>query len=129
MAPGPWLDPRTELLSGLSRAVRLFVKADWAHAITAVQHVRPEFRMRLAGAWQVDKRWQVQEPGQCRAVSSLLMVKGAITLALLWQWPRFAGLLAGMPRLNEIIQLTRRDLIFLSRFLRCVCVLYLYQEP
>lgn len=29
------------------------------YAITAIQHLRPEFRRSLAGAWQVDVKWQL----------------------------------------------------------------------
>ena len=40
------------------------------YAITAGQHIRPQFRNFLAGAWQVDRKWQIEEPGQCSFISS-----------------------------------------------------------
>ena len=107
-----------------------FPRYKFVYAVTGVQHIRPEFRMQLAGAWQIDKRWQIQEPGQCRAVLSLPMIRAAISLALLWGWSRFAALLAlgfaAMLHPNEFIQLTRRDLIFPKDALSNIPVLYIY---
>lgn len=81
------------------------------YAITAVQHMKPQFRNFLAGAWQVDRKWQVEEPGQCRAVLSAPMVWAIIGLALLWGWKCFAALVAlgfpGMLHPNEYLHLLR----------------------
>ena len=38
------------------------------YAITAVQDICPEFRSHLTPAWQIDKKWQLAEPGSCRPV-------------------------------------------------------------
>lgn len=86
------------------------------YTITAVQQVRPEFRRQLAGAWQVDHKWQLEEPGQCRAVLSAPVLRAILCLSLLWGWRRFAGIVAlgfgGMLHPHEFIQLSRRDLVF-----------------
>ena len=100
------------------------------YTITAIQHLRPEFRSFLGGAWQVDKLWQLEEPGQCRAVLSAPVVRSIICLAFLWKWHRFGGLVAlgcsGMLHPNEFIVLQRRDLIFPSDALEDTRVLYVH---
>lgn len=86
------------------------------YAITAVQQLRPEFRFALSGAWQVDKKWQLEEPGACRAVLSAPMLRAVLALALIWGWHCFAGIVAlgfgGMLHPNEFLFLTRKDLVF-----------------
>ena len=86
------------------------------YAITAVQQVKPEFRRLLSGAWQVDHKWQIEEPGQCRAVLSAPVFRAILCLALLWRWDKFAGAVAlgfgGMLHPNEFLALRRRDLVF-----------------
>ena len=86
------------------------------YAILAVQQLRPEFRRQLAGAWQVDAKWQLEEPGQCRAVLPAPLFRAALAVALLWGWHCFAGMLilgfGAMLRPNEYLNLTRRDLVF-----------------
>ena len=100
------------------------------YAITAVQHLRPEFRLFLAGAWQVDKQWQLEEPGQCRAVLSAPVVRSIVALAFLWNWHCFGGLVvlgcAGMLHPNEFILLQRSDLIFPSDALETKPILYVH---
>ena len=86
------------------------------YTITAVQQIKPEYRRMLSGAWQVDLKWQMEEPGQCRAVLSAPVIRAILCLALLWQWRQFAGVVAlgfgGMLHPNEFLRLTRRDLVF-----------------
>lgn len=86
------------------------------YAITAIQQVRPEFRGHLSGAWQVDRKWQLEEPSSCRAVLSAPVFRAIIGLSLLWGWHSFAGLVAlgfgGMLHPNEFICLRRRDIVF-----------------
>lgn len=88
------------------------------YAITAVQDQYPEHRPFLASAWHVDKKWQQAEPGHCRPVLPLPVLQAAICLALLWNWPRWAGItligFAGMLHPSEFICLRRRDLMFPS---------------
>ena len=86
------------------------------YAITAVQHFFPDFKKQLAGAWQIDLKWQMEEPGQCRAVLSAPVLRAMIAVSLLWGWFSFAGSIAlgfgGMLHPNELLALTRRDLVF-----------------
>ena len=86
------------------------------YAITAVQHQRPQYRNFLAGAWQVDKKWQVEEPGQCRAVLSAPLVRAIVAVSLLWGWNTFAAVVSlgfsGMLHPSEFVHLIRSDLIF-----------------
>ena len=86
------------------------------YAITAVQRLRPQFRGHLGLAWHVDRMWQLEQPGQCRAVISGPMLRAVLTLSLLWRWYRFAGLVAlgyaAMLHPNEFLHLTRKDVVF-----------------
>ena len=86
------------------------------YAITSVQQLRPEFRRQLCGAWQVDKRWQMEEPGQCRAVLSAPVLRAILALALMWDWYAFAGIVSlgfgCMLHPNEFLNLIRKDLVF-----------------
>lgn len=86
------------------------------YAITAIQQIKPEFRRQLSGAWQVDFKWQMEEPGQCRAVLSAPVLRAILCLALLWKWDHFTGAVAlgfgGMLHPNEFLALRRRDLVF-----------------
>ena len=65
----------------------------FVYAITAVQDLGPQHRMKLTAAWQIDKKWQHAEPGQCRPVISAPIVEAMCGVALAWGWPRFTALL------------------------------------
>lgn len=88
----------------------------FVYAITAVQDKFPLARTFLTLAWQVDKKWQIHEPGSCRAVLLALVVRAALCLAALWNWPCWLGLvLLGFSEVlppSEMLALTRGDLIF-----------------
>ena len=90
----------------------------YVYAITAVQDLHPQHRNQLTPAWQVDKKWQAAEPGECRPVISQPIVQAAVTLALCWGWNDWACLtLIGflcMLHPAEMIPLTRRDLVLPS---------------
>ncbi|CAE7269931.1 unnamed protein product, partial [Symbiodinium necroappetens] len=85
------------------------------YAITAVQDLCPEFRSHLTPAWQIDKKWQLAEPGSCRPVISRPVLLAALSLALLWGWADWAAVtLLGflcMLHPNEFIVLSRGDLV------------------
>ena len=87
----------------------------FVYAITAVQDACPGFRTQLTPAWQVDKKWQHAEPGECRPVMSAPIVEAMVAVALAWDWPRVAcTLLIGflcMLHPSEYLSLTRGDLI------------------
>eukprot|EP00439_Symbiodinium_sp_Y106_P038568 s4487_g4.t1 len=62
------------------------------YAITAAQDLRPQMRGSLTGAWQIDKKWQLAEPGSCRPVISAPILQAAVALAILWSWLDWAAI-------------------------------------
>ena len=96
------------------------------YAITAVQDAFPEYRSCLAPAWQVDKKWQAVEPGQCRPVISQPIIQAAVALALVWGWRDWAAVtLIGflcMLHPSEIVPLVRQDLVLPSDAMSSDCV-------
>ena len=97
--------------SGLPRY--LFV-----YAITSSQDVYPQVKAFANIAWQIDRKWQAHEPGQCRAVLPSIALKACVALAAIWGWYSFLGVVllgfAAMLHPSEIVQLVRKDLIFPS---------------
>ena len=87
----------------------------FVYAITAIQDLRPAFRGSLTPAWQIDKKWQLAEPGSCRPVLSAPILQAAIAVALLWGWCDWAAItLIGfvcMLHPSEFVSLSRRDLV------------------
>ena len=85
------------------------------YAITSVQDACPEYRNHLTPAWQIDKKWQHAEPGECRPVISKPILQAAVSLGLLWGWGDWVAVtLIGficMLHPAEFITLHRRDLI------------------
>lgn len=88
----------------------------FTYAITAAQEYLPESRAHLSVAWQINKKWQIHEPGECRAVLPSLVIRAACCLACLWNWRSWLGLVllgfSAMLHPSEIMALVRRDLIF-----------------
>ena len=88
------------------------------YAITAVQEYYPATRAIMGPAWQIDKKWQIHAPGQCRAVLPPVVVKAAVCVAAIWKWPCWvAGVLlafSAMLHPSELLALVRRDLVFPS---------------
>ena len=86
------------------------------YAITAVQDRFPQHRNFLTPAWQIDKKWQRAEPGECRPVLPVACIRAAVSLGLLWGWFRWtAALIIGflaMLHPGELVALTRKDLVF-----------------
>ncbi|OLP77428.1 hypothetical protein AK812_SmicGene42515 [Symbiodinium microadriaticum] len=85
---------------------------------------------QLSAAWQIDRKWQHQEPGECRPVISVPIVQAMTAIALTWNWRRFAGVfLIGflcMLHPAEYITLTRGDLIFPSDVLSSDRICYVH---
>ncbi|CAE7648076.1 unnamed protein product [Symbiodinium sp. CCMP2592] len=86
------------------------------YAITSIQDRFPEFRSHLSPAWQVDRKWQLAEPGECRPVISQPILQAAIGLAICWGWYDWAAVTAVgflcMLHPAEMIPLVRQDLVF-----------------
>ena len=94
--------------SGLPRY--LFV-----YAITATQDRYAHYRQFMSPAWQIDRKWQLREPGECRAVLPPSAIRSALCVACLWQWYQWLGAtllgFSAMLHPSEILALTRRDLV------------------
>ena len=90
----------------------------YVYSITGAQEYHPACRPFLSPAWQIDKKWQIHEPGECRSVLPAIVVKAACCLGCLWGWLNFTGLFllgfAAMLHPSEMMALVRRDLILPS---------------
>ena len=86
------------------------------YAITSIQDLFPQFRSHLSPAWQVDRKWQLAEPGECRPVISQPILQASIALAICWGWYDWAAITAVgflcMLHPSEMIPLVRQDLVF-----------------
>lgn len=64
----------------------------------------------------MDRNWQLEERGQCRVVLSAPVLGAVSALSILWGWWCFKGAVAlrfaAMLRPSELLNLTRRDLVF-----------------
>ena len=87
----------------------------YVYTLTAVQDRFPQFRQFLGAAWQIDKKWQIAEPGACRPVMPISVFRASLCIGLLWGWKRWVGVTllayAGMLHPAEFIDLERRDLM------------------
>ena len=90
----------------------------YVYAITGTQEYFPESRVHMAVAWQVDRKWQIHEPGQCRSVLPAVVIRAAVCLGTVWQWPSWVALtllgFGAMLHPSEMVALVRRDLVFPS---------------
>ncbi|CAK9004707.1 Uncharacterized protein SCF082_LOCUS8303 [Durusdinium trenchii] len=88
----------------------------FVYTITAIQDQYPGSKNHMSVAWQIDKKWQAYEPGQCRAVLPASAVRAAVCLACLWQWLPWAGVVllafSAMLHPSELVALVRKDLVF-----------------
>lgn len=87
------------------------------YAITAIQDAYPQAKPSMGLAWQIDKKkWQVAEPGACRAVLPAIAIRAILAVASLWGWIRWTGVVligfCGMLHPSEIVNLVRKDLVF-----------------
>ena len=100
------------------------------YAITSVQDACPEYRNHLTPAWQIDKKWQHAEPGECRPVISQPILQAAISVGLLWGWGDWVAVtLIGfvcMLHPAELIALHRRDLILPADAMTCDRIAYVH---
>ncbi|CAE7673514.1 Senp8 [Symbiodinium sp. CCMP2456] len=100
------------------------------YAITAIQNRCPSYRNRLSAAWQVDKKWQDIEPGECRPVLPAAAVRALLCVTALWGWLRWSGLVLvgflAMLHPTEMVQLIRKDLVFPSDALGHTRALYVH---
>ena len=83
------------------------------YALTATQEYFPNSKPMLSIAWQIDKKWQIHEPGLPGVA-----VKAALSVAAFWRWFTWLGIVllgfSAMLHPAEMMALTRRDLLFPS---------------
>eukprot|EP00438_Fugacium_kawagutii_P003919 Skav224640 [mRNA] locus=scaffold1918:42447:43379:+ [translate_table: standard] len=106
----------------------------FVYAITGVQDQFPQCRGYLNLAWQIDRKWQIHEPGQCRAVLPGIAIRAVVAVASLWGWHFWAGLVllgfAAMLHPSEMVALTRKDLVFPKDVAYDMACLYIHlQNP
>ena len=101
----------------------------FVNAITAVQDQYPSCRSFLNLAWQIDRKWQQHEPGMCRAVLPEVVIRAAAAVGALWGWTTWTAIFllgfAAMLHPSEMLNLTRRDLVFPSDLHSSVNAMYL----
>eukprot|EP00438_Fugacium_kawagutii_P027606 Skav231509 [mRNA] locus=scaffold84:210964:211779:+ [translate_table: standard] len=92
-----------------------YPKYQFAETINAVVDRFPSYKGLISAAWNTLKKWEEAEPGERAMVMPSALFQAAVSLALLWKWPRFAGAMLlgfhGLLRPAEILPLTRQDLI------------------
>ena len=82
--------------------------------LNAAYDRHPHWRAFFADGWRLLRRWRLLEPGRSRLVIPAPLLRAMISVALLWGWPRYAGLLAlgfsAMLHPSELFEARRRDL-------------------
>ena len=75
----------------------------------------PSYRGLISAAWNILRKLEEAEPCERAMVMPSSLFQAAVALALLWQWPKFAGALLlgfhGLLRPSEFVPLRRHDLI------------------
>eukprot|EP00438_Fugacium_kawagutii_P011201 Skav235781 [mRNA] locus=scaffold3426:8173:9867:- [translate_table: standard] len=88
----------------------------FVYAITAIQDRWPQAKPYMTPAWQVDRKWQIHEPGACRAVLPPSVIRAACCVAGLWGWLNWSAMVllgfSAMLHPSELLALCRKDLIF-----------------
>lgn len=92
-----------------------YPKYQFAETINSVIDRFPHYRGLISAAWNTLRKWEEAEPGERAMVMPSSLFQAAVSLALLWEWPRFAGAMLlgfhGLLRPAEILPLRRQDLI------------------
>ena len=87
----------------------------FSETINAVVDQLPHLRGQLAAPWTTLSRWEEVEPVSRSMVMPASVLQAAISLSLLWSWPRMAAALLigfhGLLRPSEFLPLQRADLI------------------
>ena len=90
-------------------------KYDFAEAINSTADRFGHFRPFFSAAWKLLTRWEEVEPVQRGMVFPEVVLRAAVSVSLLWSWPRFAAaILIGFHALlrpGEILPLQRCHLI------------------
>ena len=108
--------PLNRLLVQYGEALWAAGKPYWQYAetINAVVSACPVLRRLLPQAWDLGFAWVAAEPSEHHAALTLPLFSACLAVALLWGWPRIAGLLAlgwgALLRPGELLQARRSDL-------------------
>lgn len=85
------------------------------YSITGIQDLFPHFTGFMSPAWQVDRTWQLAEPGECRPVILTPILRARLTVAALWGWNNWLAVtmtgLLGMLHPAAFLSLKRQDLV------------------
>lgn len=65
----------------------------FAETINSVIDRFPNYRGQISGAWATLSKWEEAEPVQRAMIMPPSIFMAAVSLGLLWQWPRFVGAL------------------------------------
>jgi len=102
----------------------------FVYTITAMQDAFPHLRPFFSSCWQIDRKWQQHEPGECRPVLSPAILKAMTSLCLLWGWYRWLGVTLvgylGMLHPAEFVNLVRSDLLLPADLLMDTTVFYVH---
>lgn len=92
-----------------------FPKYMFAETINTVIDHFPNYRGQISGAWATLCKWEEAEPMERAMIMPPTIFMAAVSLALLWKWPRFVGAMLlgfhGLLRPSEILPLKRSDLV------------------
>ncbi|CAE7635021.1 unnamed protein product, partial [Symbiodinium necroappetens] len=87
----------------------------YSEVINAVSSKEPGVRRCLQPSWDLAFAWLREEPHSHHVALPWQVLVAAITLSLLWGWPRVAGMLAmtwgSVMRIGESLAACRRDLL------------------
>ena len=103
-------------------------KYQFAETINAVIDRFPTYRGLVAAVWGTLKKWEEAEPTERAMVMPAALFKAAVSLSLLWSWPRFAAALIlgfhGLLRPAEFMFLKRGDLVLPMDILSTEAICY-----
>eukprot|EP00438_Fugacium_kawagutii_P027393 Skav208440 [mRNA] locus=scaffold1952:165682:170177:- [translate_table: standard] len=87
----------------------------FSETINALTARRPALRRRIPAVWDLAFNWVVDEPHEHHTAMPLSVMLAFTSLALMWGWPRDAGVIAlawtGVCRIGEVLDALRSDLV------------------
>ena len=101
----------------------------FAETINGIVDRLPHLKGQLKAAWATLCRWEENEPQSRSMIMPASVLKAAVSLALLWNWPKFAAALLlgfhGLLRPNEFLPMQRVDLVLPSDVLSSESIAYI----
>ena len=87
----------------------------YAETLNSVGSSQPSVRRLLPGAWDLAFSWLREEPYEHHTACPYQVMLAAVTLSIMWGWPRVAGAIAlswgAVCRIGEVIAATRADMV------------------